>query len=112
MGTGGDDCGDFREVQVHRLGIAGRQDQGCTLAILWANGAKDVGGSGALVAGSTWAGAALGPPAGDLVLLADPSLVCKPDLYLVAVDLLLTRDFIQARGEVFLKFSIAPSAWA
>jgi len=112
VGTGGDDCGDFREVQVHRLGIAGRQDQGCTLAILWANGAEDVGGSGALVAGSTWAGAALGPPAGDLVLLADPSLVCEPDFYLVAVDLLLTRNFIQARGEVFLKFSIAPSAWA
>ena len=39
--AGSDDLGDFREVQVHRLRIAGRHDQGRTLAILWADDAKD-----------------------------------------------------------------------
>ena len=72
---------------------------------------KDVGGGGALVTGRAGARAALGPPAGDLVLLADTSLVLEPDFYLVAVDLLRARDLVQARGEVFLKSSIAPSAW-
>ena len=110
VGTGRDNLGDLREVQVHRLGIAGRQDQGCALAILWADGAEDVGGGGALVTGCTRAGAALGPAAGNLVLLADTSLICEPDFYLVAVDRPLERDCVQTRGEVFLKSSIAPSA--
>jgi hypothetical protein len=49
---------------------------------------------------------------GDFVLLADTSLVRKPDFYLVAVDRLLARDCVQTRGEVFLKSSIAPSTCA
>ena len=104
--------GDLREVQVHCLGVAGRQDQGCALAQLWTDRTEDVGGGGALITGSAWAGAALGPASGDLVLLANTSLICEPDLYLVDVDRLFARDCIQARGEVFLKSSIAPSAWA
>ena len=112
MGTGRDHLGDLGEVQVHRLGVAGRQDQGRALALLWADRAEDVGRGGALITGRAGAGAALGPPAGDLVLLADTSLVCEPDFYLVDVDRLLARDFVQARGEAFLKSSIAPSAWA
>jgi len=63
--------------------------------------AEDVGGSGALVAGRTWAGAALRPAAGDLVLLADTSLICEPDFYRVDADRLLTRDCVQARGKLF-----------
>ena len=55
---------------------------------------------------------ALRPAASDLVLLADASFVLEPNLYCLDVDRLLTRDFIQARGEVFLKSSITPSAWA
>jgi hypothetical protein len=43
VGAGRDDLCDLRKVQVHRLGIAGRQDQGRALAMLWADGAKDVG---------------------------------------------------------------------
>ena len=112
VGTGRDDRGDLCKVQVHRLGIAGRQDQGRTLAFLWADGAEDVGGGGALITGSAGAGAALCPPAGDLILLTDPSLVREPYFYLVAVDRLLARDCVQTRGEVFLKSSIAPAACA
>jgi len=112
VGTGRDGLGNLREVQVHCLGVAGRQDQGRPLALLRADRAEDVGGSGALVTGRAGTGTALGPPAGDLVLLADTSLICEPDLYLVDVDRLLARDCVQARGEVFLKSSIAPSACA
>ena len=112
VGAGRDDRGDLREVQVHRLGIAGRQDQGRALALLWADGAEDVGRGGPLITGSAGAGAALCPSAGDFVLLADTSLICEPNFYLVAVDRLLVRDCIQARGEVFLKSSTAPTACA
>ena len=107
-----DRLGDFREVQVHRLGVAGRQDQGRALALFWADGTEDIGGGGALVTGRAWARATLRPAAGDLVLLSDTRLVLEPDFYLVAVNLLRARDLVQARGEVFLKSSIAPSAWA
>src|SRR6516162_7816235 len=47
--------------------------------------------------------AAIGPAAGDLVLLADAGLVGEPDFYRVAVKRLLARNCLQARGEVFLK---------
>src|SRR6266446_1729103 len=65
-----------------------------------------------LVPRCAWTGAALGPAAGDLVLLADAGLVGEPDFYRVAVKRLLARNCLQARGEVFLKSSIAPSACA
>src|ERR1035437_3543100 len=100
--AGRDSLGNLREVQVHCLCVAGRQDQGRGLALLRADRAEDVGGSGTLITGSARAGAALCPPAGDLVLLADTSLVLEPDFYLVAVERLLAGDFVQARGEVFL----------
>src|SRR6201981_3091971 len=54
----------------------------------------------------------VGLQSGDLVLLADAGLVGEPDFYRVAVKRLLARNCLQARGEVFLKSSIAPSACA
>ena len=112
VGTGCDDRGDLGEMQVHRFGIAGRQDQGRALALLWADGAEDVGRGGPLITRSAGAGATLRPAAGDLVLLADPSLVREPYFYLVDFDRLLSRDCLQTRGKVFLKVSIAPAACA
>jgi hypothetical protein len=112
VGSRRDPGSDFGEVEVHRLGISGRQDQACALALLWADRAEDVGGGCALVAGRAGAGAAFGPAARDLVLLADTRLVLEPDFYLVAVDPLLVRDLFQTRREAFLKSSIAPSACA
>ena len=107
------DClGDFREVQVHRLGVADGQDQSYALSLLRADGAEDIGRCGSLIPRSARASAALGPPAGDLVLLADTSLVLEPNFYLADVDRFFARDFIQARWELFLKSSIAPSACA
>ena len=112
MGAGRDNFGDRRQMQIHCFGVAGRKNQGSTFAILWADRAEDVGGGGALITGRTGAGAALCPAAGDLVLLTDASLVREPDFYLVTFERLLARDFIQARGEVFLKSSTAPAACA
>ena len=107
------DClGDFREVQVHRLGIAGGQDQSHALALFRADGAEDIGRCGPLIPRSARASAALGPPAGDLVLLANARLIRKRNLYFPNIDCLFARDFIQVRWEVLLKSSMAPSAWA
>ncbi len=101
---------DRRQVQAHRLDVAPGQDQSGRLTVLRTNGAEDVGGRRALVVWSAGSGALLGPAAGDLVLLADPCLVAEPDLYIAAIDALLACDLLQARGETFLKASIAPSA--
>ena len=107
-----DGCGDLGQVQVHRLGIASRQDERCTLAKRGTDGSEDVGRGSALIAGCARPCAALGPSAGDLVLLADARLILEPNLYGLDVDRLVVRDLAQARGKVFLKSSIAPTAWA
>jgi hypothetical protein len=112
MSSRSDRLGDFREVQIHCLGVAVRQDQGRTLALFGADGAEDIGGCRALVTGRAGAGAALRPAAGYLVFLADTRLIGEPYFYRVAVDSLLARDCVQAGGETFLKLSIAPSACA
>jgi len=112
VSTGRDGLGNLREVQVHCLGVAGRQDQRRALALLRADRAEDVGGGGALITRRAGAGATLRPAAGDLILLTDTRLVLEPNLYCLDVDCLFARDLVQARGEVFLKSSIAPSACA
>jgi hypothetical protein len=112
VGSGRDRFGDLGKMQVHRLAVASRQDQGCALALLGADRAEDVGGSGPLVARRAGSGTTLGPAARDFVLLADAGLVGEPDFYRVAADPLRARDRFQTRGEAFLKSSIAPSACA
>ena len=93
--------GDLGEMEVHRLGIASGQDQGCALALFRADRPEDVGRCGTLIAGRTRAGTALRPPAGDLVLLPDARLVLEPNLYCLDSDGLFARDFIQARRESY-----------
>ena len=61
---------------------------------------------------SAQASAALGPLAGDLVLLPNARFIREPNLYFLDIDCLFARDFIQARWEVFLKSSMAPPACA
>src|ERR1700690_1482818 len=112
VGSWGDRFGDFREGQVHRFGIAEGQDQSRALALFRADGTEDIGRCGPLIPRSARASAALGPPAGDLVLLADTSLVLEPNFYFPDVDRFFARDFIQARWELFLKSSMAPAACA
>ena len=104
--------GDFGQMQVHRFGVTGGQDQGRALSLLRADGSEDVGRGGALIPWSAWASAALSPPAGDLVLLTNARFIREPNLYFANIDCLFARDFIQARWELFLKSSMAPSACA
>ena len=101
--------GDFGEVQVHRLGVAGGQDERGSLAIAGADSPEDVGGSGALIVRRRGPRSPSCPAPGDLVLLPDPGLVPEPDLYPVAIDPLVARDRVQALGERFLKASTAPA---
>jgi hypothetical protein len=101
VGIGCDSFGDFRQVQVHGLGVAGRQDQGGALALVWADRAEDVGGSGALVTRRDGTGTALGPPSCDLVLLANARFVGEPDFYRLAVERFFSCDCLQTRGETF-----------
>ena len=112
MSTRRDGLGDLDEVQIHGLGIAGGQDEGCALALLWTDRAEDIGGSGPLIAGCMRTRAAPGPPTRDLVLLADTRLVLEPNLYCGDIDCLFACDFLQTCWEAFLKSSIAPSRWA
>ncbi len=104
--------GDFGEVQVHRPGVASRHDESCALALLRADGAEDIGRGRALIVRRRRAGAAFGPASCDLVLLPDARFIGEPDLYCSRIDALLARDRLQARGETFLKSSMAPSACA
>jgi len=105
------DClGDFDQMQVHRFGVAGREDQSRALSLLRADGSEDVGRGGALIVGSAGPRPASGPAPRELVLLADPGLVGEPEFYVADVDALLARDLCQAGWEIFLKTSIAPLA--
>ena len=99
MGARRDLCGDFGEVQIHRLGVAARHDEGRALAVLRADRAENIGRSGSLVAWGAGARAAPGPTSRDLVLLADARLVGEPDFYRATINALLAPDRFQARGK-------------
>src|SRR4029077_7876213 len=73
--------GDFGQVQVHGLRVASGHDEGSAFSALGAHRAEDISRGGSFVGGRARTRAALGPPAGDLVLLADAGLVGEPDLY-------------------------------
>jgi transposase len=53
-----------------------------------------------LVRRRAWTRAALGPAAGDLVLLADAGLVGEPDLYGGGLDALLAPDLVRRAGKL------------
>jgi hypothetical protein len=112
MGVWGDLCGDLGQVEVHRLSVASRHDERRALAVFGTDRAEDIGRRGSLVFRRARAGAAFGPAARDLVFLADARFVRKPDLYGVGLDAFFASDLFQARGETFLKSSMAPAACA
>jgi len=84
VGVGGDGGADLVEVRLHGGGVAERHDDAGTLALGRADRAEDIGPGGALVVRRAGPGAALRPPAGELVLLPDPGLVLEPELYALA----------------------------
>ena len=93
--------GDLGQMQVHRLGVAARHDEGGAFALLRTDRAENIGRGGSLVAWRARPRSTLGPTARDLVLLADPRLVGEPDLYGPGIDALLASDLSQARGETY-----------
>jgi hypothetical protein len=103
---------DLGQMEVHRLSIASRHDERRALAVLGTDRPEDIGRCGSLVFGRARARAGLGPTPGDLVLLADARFVGEPDFYGVGLDAFFAPDLLQARGETFLKSSMAPSACA
>jgi hypothetical protein len=98
VGSGRDLRGDFREVQVHGLGVTARHDERGALAILRTDRPEDIGRRCSLILGSARARTAFGPSARDLVLLADARFIREPDLYAAGIDVLLARDLFQAGG--------------
>jgi hypothetical protein len=102
-------CGDFGQMQTHRLAVAVGQDQSGAFSVAGTDGAEDVGRSGALIGGSRGSCSAQGPAPRDLVLLADARLVREPDFEGVSCEALFVGDLRQARWELFLKASMAPS---
>jgi hypothetical protein len=92
---------DFRQMQVHGLGVDLGQDQADADATRGANRAEDIGPIIALIARRAWAAAALGPDVGQAALLADPGLILPPEFKRLAA-----RGWrqcrIDQRGKVFL----------
>jgi hypothetical protein len=75
--AGRDSSGNFLQVQGHRLGGTARQNETGPLALGRTDGTE--GRLGSLVARGRGTSSALGPAAGDLVLLTDPGLVGEPN---------------------------------
>jgi len=85
--AGGHRQPDLCQVPVHRVDVAMGQHEGRALAELRTDRAEDVGRRGVLVVRGRRSGAAPGPSARDLVLLADPGFVGEPNLYAGRPDL-------------------------
>ena len=111
MGTGRHSGGYLREVQRHAFGVAAGQDERCALALSRTDGAIDICRCGALVLGRRRPCPALGPAAGDAVLLADPRFVLPPQLYGCPAGE-RRPDRCHLGGEVFLNVGMASASWA
>ena len=103
--------GNFRQVQGHGCRVAERQDEARAFPEGGTDGTEQVGRFGSLVVGRRWPCTPPGPPAGDLVFLANAGLVLPPNLYGRSSGL-LGGNFVQAGGDVFLNAFRASPSWA
>src|SRR6185503_18000764 len=101
-----DSLRDLRQVQHHGVAVAPRQHEPGAGSTFWADRAEDIGRCGALIVRRRWSRTTLRPAARDLVLLADPGFVLKPDLYRLAWGI-ARRDLCHTVAEVFLKATTA-----
>ena len=108
MSAGIDGRGDFRQMGIHRLGIAPGQHEADALALFRTDCAKDIGPLGALIVRRAGPCSAPGPTACDLVLLADPGFVLEPERDLYA-RFETPADRFDLGREVFLNASTANS---
>jgi hypothetical protein len=111
MGTRRYSSGYLGKVQRHSFGVAAGQDERRALALGRTDGAIDIRRRGSLVLGRLRPCPALGPAAGDAVLLADPRLVLPPQLYGCAAGE-RRPDRCHLGGEVFLKAGMASASCA
>lgn len=111
MSVGRDHGADLDQMRLHGLGVAPGHDEPGALAFGRADRPKDIGPLRALIMRCAGPGPATSPSAGDLVLLADPRFILKPQLYALAVGLALL-DLRHAGGKVFLNASAAAGSWS
>ena len=71
---------DLIEMELHGLGVAEGQNEGGAGSVFGAHRTEQIGRLGALIMSGSRTRTFPGPTIGDLVLLADPHLVLKPDL--------------------------------
>ena len=71
---------DFLQVQVHRVGIGGRQDQSGSGIAAGTDRTENISPFVTLVAWRRRAAAPLGPKVSQAALLTDPRLVLPPEL--------------------------------
>lgn len=95
----GDIAGYLDHVLVNGMGVAPRHDESGSLALFGTDGIEDIGRSGSLVVGCGRPCSPLGPAAGDLVLLAYPGFILKPDFDHFALGG-TGGDFCHSGGEV------------
>jgi hypothetical protein len=107
----GDGDGDFRQMQVHRLGVASWQHERGAFAFGRTDGAKNPCRGSALILRSRGSGTAPCPTAGELGLPADPGFILPPQLY-GRTARKARPDRRQLGGEVFLKAGIASASCA
>jgi len=111
MGATRDNRRYFLQMKVHGGGVAPWQDQGRADAARRADCAEDIGRAGALILRRRGARSAFRPAPCDLVLLSDPGLVLKPNLYSRARGERGT-DLRHSVRKVFLKAAAAAGSWA
>ena len=102
---------DLFQMESHGLGVARGKNETGAFSLYRADGAEDVGRVRPLVVRRRRPCPALGPSAGDLVLLTDASLVLEPNLYWFAASL-PCAGFVREGEEVFLKSAAASSSCA
>ena len=106
MRSEGDFGCDLVEMELHGFAVASRQHEGGAGSTVGTDRTKQISRLGPLIVGGTGASTFPGPAIGELVLLAHPHLVLKPDLYRCA-GCKLRADFLHTLGEVFLNASMA-----
>ena len=98
-------------MEVHGVGVASGQNKARADTPGRADGAEDIGRTGALILGRRGSRSPFRPAPGDLVLLADPGFVLEPNLY-IRVCREAVADFRHSGGEVFLNAFMASGSWA
>ena len=101
MGSWCDCLGDFGQMQVHRFGVAGGQDQSRALSPASGRWLRRCRSRRSQIPRSARASAALGPPAGDLVLLTDARFIREPNLYFPTSTAFLRATSSRRAGNFF-----------